>query len=154
MEFLVYQRKGQWLAGLNQFGSGNMHTSQWTSSWSNRWMQGPHTVSALSFMFIPSLYSPTKPVLRELASETFTEQKAEVHVPVYLLQMMGRQANPYKVGQIRFFVPELCNCGTEILVSLSWIVGLADSGGPDSYLSPHVLRNRENLSAKRSFFVS
>lgn len=24
-----------------------------------------------------------------------------------------------KVGQIRFFVPELCNCGTEILVSLS-----------------------------------
>lgn len=154
MEFLVYQRKGQWLVGLNQFGSQNMHTSQWTSSWFNRWMQGPHTVSALSFMFIPSLYSLTKPVLRELASETYwAEDRSPCACVLVTSDGMTGKSLP-KVGQIRFFVPELCNCGTEILVSLSWVVGLADSGGPDSYLFPHALRNRENLSAKRSFFVS
>lgn len=154
MEFLVYQRKGQWLVGLNQFGSENMHTSQWTSSWSNRWMQGPHTVSALSFLSIPSLYSH-KTCSQGACFRNFywAEDRSPWACVLVTRDGMTGKSLP-KVGQIRFFVPELCNCGTEILVSLSWVVGLADSGGPDSYLFPHALRNRENLCAKRSFFVS
>ena len=70
-------------------------------------------------------YSLLQNLLWELAPKLLLS-RGQTFMCLYILVtndwMTGRPL--LKVGQIRFSVPELCNCGTEILVSLSWVVVL------------------------------
>lgn len=136
---------------LTKSGYGKMHTSQWILSQQSSQLLGgiTHCISIV-FISIPSLH-----ILQNLLSESLPPklslsrgQRAMWLVHTCHNDWVTARPLP-KVGQIIFSVPELCNCGTKILVSFLWVIGLADAGEPDGHLSPRALRNRENWSAKR-----